>query len=289
MATETQLKKQEELRALKENPNVQRMLYAIMQAEGTWSEPDHGTTTSVGYNRFADTSDHPRKVYKLKPGLSSSAAGRYQFMPKTWDGLVKQYGFDDFGAENQDLAAIALIKQRGALDAVLAGKWDKAIPKLNREWASFPGDVYGQGGKSMSQMLKYLGEDPQTFQATTNVPEVLRPKIVPTATASVMTPPPLQPTTPVASALFQPKGELPPNSMSMTFAGQPMIAVPETAEEADSFLSVQDYDEETRGRFAQLLGSVQQAEQQAPTYNLFPRMPNGLDDRILQLIKSTKV
>ena len=42
------------------------------------------------------------------------------------------------------MAAVALIKRRGALADVIAGRFDSAIAKCNKEWASLPGSPYGQ-------------------------------------------------------------------------------------------------------------------------------------------------
>lgn len=165
MATAAQQKKQEELRNALAHPNVQRALYMIMQAEGTWNEPGHGSNTSVGYHRFEGNADHPRKIYQVRKGLRSSAAGRYQFMPNTWDGLVKEYGFSDFGPENQDLAAVALLKRRGALNDVVRGDWNTVFPKITNEWASIPGNNYGQGSRSKKQLLTWLGESPPAFNS----------------------------------------------------------------------------------------------------------------------------
>ena len=82
-----------------------------------------GTSDGLGYSRmfggaqFDSFTDHPRTAQTYKMGktgktLTSTAAGAYQFPSRTWDGLVKQYGFTDFTPESQDLGAIALIRTR---------------------------------------------------------------------------------------------------------------------------------------------------------------------------------
>lgn len=94
-----------------------------------------------------DFADHPRKVVTRKLGgkpISSSAAGAYQFLTRTWDGLVRQYGFTDFSPRNQDLACVALINGRKALEDVISGRFERAVIKCNKEWASLPGSPYGQ-------------------------------------------------------------------------------------------------------------------------------------------------
>lgn len=139
-----------------QNANVRAFLAVIRAGEGT-SDAD-GYRRMFGGALFDSFADHPRKVhtFKLSKGgeLSSSAAGAYQFLTKTWDGLVKQYGFADFSPETQDLAAVALIKGRRALDDVIAGRFGDAIRKCNREWASLPGSPYGQPTRTMDEALE---------------------------------------------------------------------------------------------------------------------------------------
>lgn len=154
---------------LLDNGNVKAFLAVIRAGEGT-SDAD-GYRRHFGGSHFDSFADHPRKVITARLGkgphidangnfvqggktISSSAAGAYQFLTKTWDGLVKRYGFADFSPKNQDIAAVALIDGRGALDDVLAGRIEDAIRKCNREWASLPGSPYGQPVKTMAQAIK---------------------------------------------------------------------------------------------------------------------------------------
>ena len=46
----------------------------------------------------------------------------YQFMPDTYAGVSRSLGLEDFSQVNQDVAALALIDGRGALDPFLGGK-----------------------------------------------------------------------------------------------------------------------------------------------------------------------
>lgn len=105
-------------------------------------------------NIFHGFDDHPRKINKAG-GFSSSAAGRYQFMPKTWDELSKKLHLKDFGPGNQDLACIQKLKERGAYDLILKGEFEKAILKCNREWASFPESPYSQPTHTMKELKDY--------------------------------------------------------------------------------------------------------------------------------------
>ena len=130
--------------------NVRAFLAALRLGEGT-KGPDGYRTMFTG-RLFDSFHDHPRQVNHAN-GIDSTAAGAYQFLSKTWDGLVKQYGFDDFSPANQDLACIALIHGRGALDDVVNGRIEQAVAKCNKEWASLPGSPYGQPVVTMEKFL----------------------------------------------------------------------------------------------------------------------------------------
>jgi muramidase (phage lysozyme) len=130
-----------ELIAALDQPNVRAFLQMLRLGEGTRGEK--GYRTMFGGGLFDSFADHPRRLIK-RGSLASTAAGAYQFLERTWDGLVKQYGFADFSPSNQDLACVALIKGRNALDDVIAGRFDAAVAKCNKEWASLPGSPYGQ-------------------------------------------------------------------------------------------------------------------------------------------------
>ena len=130
--------------------NVRAFLAAICLGEGT-KGPD-GYRTLYGGGKFDSFADHPRQ-YITAGGYTSTAAGKYQILLKTWLGLVKQYGFDDFSPTNQDLACIALIHGRGALNDIRAGRIEEAVQKCNKEWASLPGSPYGQPVVTMAKFL----------------------------------------------------------------------------------------------------------------------------------------
>ena len=135
-----------------ENPNVRAFLRMLRHGEGTAG--DNGYRVQFGGGLFASFVDHPRQPITRNLGgkpITSTAAGAYQFLARTWDGLVKQYGFADFGPKNQDLGAVALIAGRGALADVVAGRFEQAVIKCNREWASLPGSPYGQPVVTMAR------------------------------------------------------------------------------------------------------------------------------------------
>lgn len=143
----------EPLRAAASDKNVIAFLRMLRYGEGTID--DMGYCRMFGGQHFEDYVDHPRQHHTRKmhgKPITSTAAGAYQFLERTWDALVKQYGFPDFTPYSQDLAAIALIKGRKALSDVIAGRFEQAVTKCAKEWASLPGSPYGQPVVTMSRV-----------------------------------------------------------------------------------------------------------------------------------------
>lgn len=153
------------------DPNVLKFLNLIARAEGT---EKYGYNTAFGGGYFGDLSQHPniKKNFTQTDGKvnSSGASGRYQFLNSTWNGLSKKYGFEDFGAVNQDLGAIALITENGALKDVQSGNYKKAIDKLGNIWASFPSSPYKQHKRSYEYLLgkEYAANTPQSLDGALN-------------------------------------------------------------------------------------------------------------------------
>ncbi|MEI1744304.1 glycoside hydrolase family protein [Acinetobacter baumannii] len=143
------------------NPNARRMLDLIASAEGV----SHGYNTLFGNQRFDDLSGHPniRKAFTQTDGKKNytTAAGRYQFLNDTWNGLSRQYGLRDFSPQSQDIGAIALLDQIGALPYVLKGDFGTAIKKSGGTWASLPSSNYAQNKRSWNFINKQLGADYQ--------------------------------------------------------------------------------------------------------------------------------
>ena len=135
---------------LLQNSNVQAMLRVIRRGEGTSDE--NGYRRSFGGALFDSYADHPRTKY-TRGAYTSSAAGAYQFLISTWDETARILGLPDFSPESQDLAAVARMVYRGALNDVIAGDLTAAMPKLGKEWASMPGSPYGQPVISMQTAI----------------------------------------------------------------------------------------------------------------------------------------
>lgn len=150
------------------NANVRAFLKMLRYGEGT-TDAD-GYRRMFGGKLFDSYGDHPREIQtaRLRNGgeLKSSAAGAYQFLSKTWDGLVKQYGFADFSPPNQDLGAIGLIIGRKAIDDVMAGRFDAAVAKCAKEWASLPGSPYGQPTVKLADIREIYVQAGGTFEAS---------------------------------------------------------------------------------------------------------------------------
>ncbi|SDS04204.1 Muramidase (phage lambda lysozyme) [Halopseudomonas litoralis] len=143
--------------------NVLAFLDMLAWSEGTSTikNSDDGYNVIVGGKLFKDYSDHPRVYVKLpRYGITSSAAGRYQFLARTWDAIVRNYGFRGrFIPEAQDLAAIKLLMECGAYRLIRQGRIEDAVAKAAPVWASLPGAGYGQREHKLAQLLEiYEGE-----------------------------------------------------------------------------------------------------------------------------------
>jgi muramidase (phage lysozyme) len=134
-----------------EDQNVAAFLSMIRVSEGT--SGTNGYQTLVGGGLFDSFADHPRVLVDLPSlGIKSSAAGAYQILRRTWDGVATKLGLTDFSPANQDAAAVELIRQRGALADVKAGRFADAVDKCRKEWASLPGAGYGQHENTLAKL-----------------------------------------------------------------------------------------------------------------------------------------
>lgn len=151
--------------------NTAAFLLMIRKAEGTAGP--NGYRTLFGGALFDSYADHPRVAKQFRDGagrtLWTTAAGAYQFMAvspiptggytrsNTWDRIRDRLGLPDFSPASQDAAAVELIREAGALGDVRAGRFDTAVDKVRRIWASMPGAGYAQPEKSLEALrLAYL-------------------------------------------------------------------------------------------------------------------------------------
>lgn len=140
----------EQCRRARTDPNVSAFLRVLRSGES--SQTPDAYRMMFGGSLVNSLADHPRTVQRLG-GIASTAAGAYQFLQRTWDECVAALGLGDFGPEAQDLAAVYLIRRRGALADVLAGRIPDALSKCAAEWASLPGSPYGQPTISLQSAL----------------------------------------------------------------------------------------------------------------------------------------
>lgn len=135
--------------------NRRAFLDMIAFSEGT-SGPS-GYLTMFGGRLMDSLEVHPHQYFDFTNSrgehLRTSAAGRYQFLGKTWDSLAAKLGLPDFSPESQDAAALELVRQRGALADVDAGRIEVAVRKCAPIWASLPGAGYAQPERKLYQLL----------------------------------------------------------------------------------------------------------------------------------------
>lgn len=146
--------------------NLAAFLLAIRAHESR--QDDAGYREQFGGSYFDDFTDHPALLgwpgvglsdtqcagAGFGPGCVSTAAGAYQFTRPTWKRLKASLGLPDFSPASQDAAAIELIREKGALDDVYAGRAEVAAGKVRKVWASLPGAGYaGQASQSMTAFL----------------------------------------------------------------------------------------------------------------------------------------
>lgn len=127
--------------------NVCAFLDMLAVSEGTSTDPDSddGYNVIVGGELFVGYADHPRRLVNLPSlGIASTAAGRYQLLARYFDAYRKQLGLPDFSPLSQDRIAIQQIRERSAIDDIVAGRLESAIAKCSNIWASLPGNSYGQ-------------------------------------------------------------------------------------------------------------------------------------------------
>lgn len=121
------------------------------------AKSDNGYNVIVGSTPsapilFSSYSDHPRRLITIRPGLSSTAAGRYQLLSRYFDVYKRQLGLRDFSPASQDAIALQQIRERGALPLIDAGRFDAAVAQVRNIWASLPGAGYGQNEHSIEHL-----------------------------------------------------------------------------------------------------------------------------------------
>lgn len=154
--------------------NIGAFLRVIQQCEGTAGAADP-YRVCFGYSHTVQSmADHPAQTGEWSgvvlsdamcanagfgPGCKSTAAGAYQFIRGTWRGLKNDLGLPDFGRDSQDAACIEVIRRRGALEDVKAGRVEDAVRKVRAVWASLPGNYARQGQRSIEQIASWFQQE----------------------------------------------------------------------------------------------------------------------------------
>jgi muramidase (phage lysozyme) len=135
------------------SPNLKAFLDMIAVSEGTAGKGDDGYNVIVGGGLFESYNDHPRKLVWIRPGLASTAAGRYQLLSRYYDAYKKQLNLPNFSPLSQDLIAVQQIRERGALQDIEKGYIGVAIDKVKNIWASLPGAGYNQHENKLDKLI----------------------------------------------------------------------------------------------------------------------------------------
>ena len=139
----------------------------IAWSEGTDPNP---LSTDHGYDIIVDGLDSPGRMSSYNhhpftdglkpvtvrvgpPPLYSTAAGRYQILMPTWKYLAQKYDLMSFEPQNQDAAAVHLLEEWHCAKNIYSGNIAGAIQTCSNIWASFPGNLYHQGGHSLDVLI----------------------------------------------------------------------------------------------------------------------------------------
>jgi len=161
----------EKLRAALADTNVRAFLHVIRAGEGTADED--GYRRQFGGELFTDFSRHPNRAITKTLGdkqLTSTAAGAYQFLGRTWSECQAALNLPDFSPASQDLAAVFLIARRKGLEHTIAGRLEQAIAACANEWASLPGSPYGQPTKTLAQCHAVYKQHGGTYAPAAPIP-----------------------------------------------------------------------------------------------------------------------
>jgi muramidase (phage lysozyme) len=139
-----------------------RLLDLIAWSEGTSTSEhtqDDGYDVIVsgldGWHTFSGYAQHPfaggrAPVLVVAPcaqwpmGLRSTASGRYQLLLRIWQAYAERMQLIDFSPMLQDLVALQMLREAGALQALASEGIQAAVAKAAHLWASLPGNGYGQ-------------------------------------------------------------------------------------------------------------------------------------------------
>lgn len=160
--------------------NLRAFLDMIQFAEGTAGQPDPYRVCYAYRHTISNLGEHPAVSGEwrgerlpdamcagagLGAGCVSTAAGAYQIIKPTWLSVRSALNLADFGPASQDAAAVELIRQRGALNDVYAGRVADAVRKVAKTWASLPGAGYAQPERKLATLVDAYRAAGGTFEA----------------------------------------------------------------------------------------------------------------------------
>lgn len=153
-------------------PEVRAMLDTIAWSEGTDAYYD----LMLGHRIFTDLSTHPNATGEMPPlgfpfgsqGRTSTAAGRYQFLGRTYLGLVNRgYFTTGFGPLEQDKAAAddLLARKRGVTQVMIeeaerTGNFATIWNAIDEEWTSIDGHPSSDLEQVFRNCLAYHQQNP---------------------------------------------------------------------------------------------------------------------------------
>ncbi len=132
---------------------------SIAYAEGTRNYSHDGYDVMFDFHLMSSCQSHPNQCIAYGSSCST-AAGRYQFLTTTWNGVKGALQLSSFEPENQERAGQYLINTVRHVTvpqtrAMTAAEFSNAMSKLSYEWASLPPGRYGQPTKTQSQMWAF--------------------------------------------------------------------------------------------------------------------------------------
>ncbi|OOF53892.1 glycoside hydrolase family 24 protein [Rodentibacter genomosp. 2] len=266
----------EDLENFYQHKNARAYLDLLAYMEGV----QHGYHTTYGNKRVEDLSQHPGVVWGKTGDGITTATGRYQFTKTTWDRLQKQFGFKDFGERSQDLAALALIAEKGAMQDILNGDIVKANYKLRNIWASLPDNKSPhQSQKSYSEVNKkwlQLMNDP-------NAPNIYEIQSTPQQDRQWQSP--IQGFFPDTLTNFDIPQSISPTSIGEQLAAQ--FSPPKITGFENAFTQLNNTLDPLQSSESTQPNNRQKYQAQlAQAFGIEPKVQGGLDDHIGDLVKS---
>jgi muramidase (phage lysozyme) len=153
------------------SPSIKKFLDLIAWSEGTSTSPatrcdgyDVIVSGPDGREVFTDFSTHPfmaRAPKLVRPGLHSTASGRYQILRDIFVAYQERLHLPDFSPLSQDKIAIQLITERHAIQPILDGRIQDAIKLCCSTWASFPFNDFQQNAHTVGTLLNKWGTIPE--------------------------------------------------------------------------------------------------------------------------------